>query len=430
MEQSSQFRHFLASEQKAAYEKQRKRDRPESSPEESVNSNKKGRTLREEGRVGGEPDTKELAQGAEPSQKTAGGSFGKKTTGRSFPEKVLEIIENPKNKNVIWWNKAGTAICISPKNFHSQVMDKYFQGTKFDSFARRLIRHGFSRIPDDDVPPGTHVYYHDLFIRGQPELIEQMKGGEKYEPPAVKERKKARDPDADATSGLITLNSLYSSSDTGTKTRPNDATKNAMLSGERHVDIALGRLPATESASLHASNVALLNQQLNTAAKNEFNMINLNRLNAAIGTASPSATTALNTLRNETSNLSSIDPQVQQQLFSQLLYRQTNQQQLLQQQQNAHITNELTRRQLLLDFAGLRGPYRGSALLPPNALGLPNVDSLLASHLRRQQQAMSSITSRPDQRERASLDAQTLQLQILREKQRQNELSRLARGNL
>lgn len=416
---------------KALDRKEKKREHQETSSRASVSSNKKALTAHEENWLDGDSNRAELFQTVEPSRAMTD-SRAEKPIGRSFPEKVLEIIENPQNKEVIWWNQAGTAICISPKNFHSQVMDTHFQGTKFDSFARRLTRHGFSRIPDDHVPPGTHVYFHDFFIRGQPELMEQMKGGERYERPVAKECKKRRDPDEEATSGMVTLSSLYSSSESGSKTRTKDSSEKTMLMEEARSGKTLLSLHSTESAVQKASSASLLNEieRSNMAAKNELEMKCLSRLHSTVAASMPSASTALTTLRNETANLASVDPQVQQQLLSQLLFRQNSQQQLLHQHYNVQIANELTKRRLMLDFAGQCEPYRGSGsgLLPMNAFQLLNTDPLLPSHLQFQQHALSSIVSRHDQLEQPP-DAQTLQIQLLREKQRQNDLLRVVRRN-
>ena len=414
---------FLVSVNEALQKKRRKRDRGDSSTAERVSLNKKALAAPREDRIGADSNTA--------SQTLTDSQANNKPSGKTFPEKLLEIIENPQNKDVIWWNQAGTAICISPKSFHSQVLEVQFQGTKFDSFARRLTRHGFSRIPDDDVPPGTHVYFHDFFIRGQPELMEQMKGGEKYESPAAKEHKKRRDPNPDAASGMITLSSFYSSAEDASNRTRYKHTDDVVVNDEGRSGNTVTCLPSNEIARRKDLEVTVLNEQANTAAKNELDMIRLNRLNSTIELPMPCATTAFDTLRNETASLASLHPQVQEQLLSQLHFRQNSQQLLLQQhyRSNAQIANELTKRRLLMNFGEQRDQFRGSSLLPVNVLGLPNIDPLLASYLQFQHQALRSTIPGPDQHER-QLDAQSLQLQILREKQRQDELLRHARGNL
>jgi hypothetical protein len=330
----------------------------------------------------------------------------KRATGKSFPEKVHDIIENPHNQNVIWWNKAGTAICIYPKNFQSQVLDKEFQGAKFDSFARRLTRYGFSRVTDDGMPPGTHVYYHDFFLRGQPELMEQMKGVRKLQSPPAKESITTREPEADAKYGIS------SSSDTSLK----DFSRR-------------GNLPINESAGLTPSEVFLLDQQLNTTATNDLNVQSLNLLKQTIEVPRHFLASGFNAPRIETTSFTGTDTQINQPLLSELLVRHNIlQEQQLIQQQSIQIARELTERRSLLDFVMQRRLYQGPDLLPSDVTSLRDINPLLASPFSREQR-LSSVISRYDQLGRP-LTLQALQLQLLREKQRQDDLLRRARGNL
>jgi hypothetical protein len=328
----------------------------------------------------------------------------KRAAGRTFPEKVHDIIENPQNQNVIWWNEAGTAICIYPKNFQSQVLDKEFQGAKFDSFARRLTRHGFSRVADDGMPPGTHVYYHDFFLRGQPELITQIRGERKLKSPPAKKSELLRKPEADAKSGI------YSVSDTS----PKDSSRG-------------GNLPI-ESAGMPSSEVFILDQQLNSAAMTDLNVHSLNLPNRNIEIPAQYLGSGFTAPRTETTRFIGTDAQITQPSLSELLVRHNIlQQQQLIQQQNIQIARELTERRSLLDFAMQPSLSHASDLLPSYATSLPNINPSLVSPFIRQQR-LGSMVSRYDQLGRP-LTLQALQLQLLREKQRQDDLFRLTRGN-
>lgn len=58
----------------------------------------------------------------------------------SFPERLFELLEEEKEKDALWWLSDGDAFAIVPKVFPDQVLNKYFQGTKFESFTRKLNR--------------------------------------------------------------------------------------------------------------------------------------------------------------------------------------------------------------------------------------------------------------------------------------------------
>ena len=57
------------------------------------------------------------------------------------------------------------------KRFEALVLPKYFQGTKFTSFTRRLNRWNFTRVPRG---PEMGAYYNPNFLRGMPQLVEDM----------------------------------------------------------------------------------------------------------------------------------------------------------------------------------------------------------------------------------------------------------------
>ena len=89
----------------------------------------------------------------------------------SFPEKLMEIFEKEETSGTFMWNPKGDAFCLIPHRFSELILAKYFQSTKFKSFTRKLSRWGFTRIEDRNFPPGSIVFRHDQFKRGQPELL-------------------------------------------------------------------------------------------------------------------------------------------------------------------------------------------------------------------------------------------------------------------
>jgi HSF-type DNA-binding len=61
----------------------------------------------------------------------------------SFPERLMELLEGEIATDAMWWLPGNDAFAIVPKIFPDAVLDKYFQGTKFESFTRKLNRcHG------------------------------------------------------------------------------------------------------------------------------------------------------------------------------------------------------------------------------------------------------------------------------------------------
>jgi HSF-type DNA-binding len=58
----------------------------------------------------------------------------------SFPEKLMTLLDEERVKAHMWWLPDGDAFCMRPENFAEYVLDLHFQGTKFESFTRKLNR--------------------------------------------------------------------------------------------------------------------------------------------------------------------------------------------------------------------------------------------------------------------------------------------------
>ena len=97
----------------------------------------------------------------------------------TFPERLMELLEGEKVKEAMWWLPGGCAFAIRPKIFYDVVLSKYFQGTKFESFTRKLNRWGFRRLASQGVPQSTVAYYNKMFKQGQPQLVKHMRSGNK-----------------------------------------------------------------------------------------------------------------------------------------------------------------------------------------------------------------------------------------------------------
>ncbi len=57
-----------------------------------------------------------------------------------FPENLMSLLDSGVDSDIIRWLPDGDAFCLKPALFAERVLDKYFQGTKFESFTRKLNR--------------------------------------------------------------------------------------------------------------------------------------------------------------------------------------------------------------------------------------------------------------------------------------------------
>lgn len=81
------------------------------------------------------------------------GNDNNSSTGSSdtFPEKLAETLRSNHVNDAIWWNTEGNVFAMMPKQFTEKVLDKIFQGTKLESFQRKMKRWGFERYVCDIV---------------------------------------------------------------------------------------------------------------------------------------------------------------------------------------------------------------------------------------------------------------------------------------
>lgn len=103
--------------------------------------------------------------------------------GVTFPERLMELVMNETDKQALWWMPEGKSFAIDSKKFTKTILAKNFQGSKFESFTRKLARWGFKRLSSPDIPPHTFVFEHPYFQRSQPELAKEISGSKKKTPP-------------------------------------------------------------------------------------------------------------------------------------------------------------------------------------------------------------------------------------------------------
>jgi HSF-type DNA-binding len=89
------------------------------------------------------------------------------------PHQLMEILDDPRNAELIAWLPHGRAFVIYRKReFAADVLPKYFQKfAKYSSFTRKLNRWGFVRVTRG---PETGAYYHPLFRQNEGRLVLQM----------------------------------------------------------------------------------------------------------------------------------------------------------------------------------------------------------------------------------------------------------------
>lgn len=100
----------------------------------------------------------------------------KRGSGESFPDKLhrlLEYCETEGLMDVACFCVHGRAFAIhKPRRFVAEVMPHFFKQSKISSFQRQLNLYGFTRIFDG---PDNGGYYHEKFLKGQPELSANLK---------------------------------------------------------------------------------------------------------------------------------------------------------------------------------------------------------------------------------------------------------------
>ena len=84
-----------------------------------------------------------------------------------FPEKLFYMLkqEEHDSSHIISFVGNGSAIKIhDPRLFETDILPRYFDGTRITSFQRQLNLYGFRRI---DMGPCRGAYFHKYFVQGQ-----------------------------------------------------------------------------------------------------------------------------------------------------------------------------------------------------------------------------------------------------------------------
>ena len=62
-----------------------------------------------------------------------------------FPQYLMKLLNDEVAPDALWWLPDGKAFALLPDKIGDQVLDKYFQKTKYSSFIRRLHNEGYRR---------------------------------------------------------------------------------------------------------------------------------------------------------------------------------------------------------------------------------------------------------------------------------------------
>lgn len=84
-----------------------------------------------------------------------------------FLTQLYTMLEENKHSDCIVWSEDGRHFTVSdPSALETKVLPSYFKSSKFSSFQRQLNYFGFRK-----EKRRGYMYTHDLFIRGQRELL-------------------------------------------------------------------------------------------------------------------------------------------------------------------------------------------------------------------------------------------------------------------
>eukprot|EP00698_Gefionella_okellyi_P000509 TRINITY_DN10464_c0_g1_i1.p1 TRINITY_DN10464_c0_g1~~TRINITY_DN10464_c0_g1_i1.p1 ORF type:complete len:519 (-),score=82.90 TRINITY_DN10464_c0_g1_i1:55-1611(-) len=91
---------------------------------------------------------------------------------KAFVHKLYEILSDPANNPTISWTAEGTSfVVLDPDTFAGDQLPKYYKHSNFSSFVRQLNLYNFKKLGK----PNYWEFKHPHFLRGHPELLQQMK---------------------------------------------------------------------------------------------------------------------------------------------------------------------------------------------------------------------------------------------------------------
>lgn len=127
---------------------------------------------------GRKPSKRELSYN-DPSNETKENMMKKQRP--AFINKVWMMVNDEETNDCIYWADDGHSFIISHQiDFVTKVLPKHFKHCKIASFIRQLNMYGWKKIQDARAPTQTDPnleslqFYNQNFIRGKPELLDNI----------------------------------------------------------------------------------------------------------------------------------------------------------------------------------------------------------------------------------------------------------------
>ncbi|KAI0832035.1 HSF-type DNA-binding-domain-containing protein [Trametes gibbosa] len=123
------------------------------------------------------------------------GILNKPLGTNNFVTKLYQMINDPKSSQFITWTEHGTSFVVSNVGeFSRTILGSHFKHNNFSSFVRQLNMYGFHKInrtpraqrTSTDVQ--TWEFSHHKFLRGRPDLLEEIKRKALEPDPSLKHR--------------------------------------------------------------------------------------------------------------------------------------------------------------------------------------------------------------------------------------------------
>ncbi|OCH86530.1 hypothetical protein OBBRIDRAFT_737805 [Obba rivulosa] len=122
-------------------------------------------------------------------------SMSKPMGTNNFVTKLYQMINDPKSAQFITWTELGTSFVVqNVGEFSRTILGSHFKHNNFSSFVRQLNMYGFHKInrtpraqrTSADVQ--TWEFSHHKFLRGRPDLLEEIKRKALEPDPSLKHR--------------------------------------------------------------------------------------------------------------------------------------------------------------------------------------------------------------------------------------------------
>ncbi|KAJ6485774.1 HSF-type DNA-binding-domain-containing protein [Mycena sanguinolenta] len=132
---------------------------------------------------------------AVPTLVPAMGVLGKPMATNNFVTKLYQMITDAKSSHFISWTELGTSFVVSNVGeFSRSILGSHFKHNNFSSFVRQLNMYGFHKI--NRTPRAqrttsdaqTWEFSHHKFLRGRPDLLDEIKRKALEPDPALKHR--------------------------------------------------------------------------------------------------------------------------------------------------------------------------------------------------------------------------------------------------